>query len=242
MPTTNAHLLTPDSTVSVKRLVDGDGTTFEEWIIRTFQTPWAYSEDWSDIVSPGAGVEGSLNFGTENLYLAMADSDSLPGYFEIELTDASANISTVIQAPVTIQGPVIGDGAAGLGEFGSYLTKTYESIICSVTGENANVATGDGKITWRMPYAMTLTEVRASVKTAPAGSTIDIDIEETGATVLSTLLTIDAGEKTSTTAAVPAVISDSSLADDAEMTINVDQIGSGTAGVGLKVYLNGYRT
>jgi hypothetical protein len=55
--------------------------------------------------------------------------------------------------------------------------------------------------------------------------------------VLSTKLSIDTTEKTSTTAATAAVISDSSLADDAEITIDIDQVGSSTAGTGLKVGL-----
>jgi hypothetical protein len=93
-----------------------------------------------------------------------------------------------------------------------------------------------------MPYAFTLTAVRASVKTAPVGSTITVDINENGTTILSTKITIDSGEKTSTTAAIPPVISDASLADDSEITIDIDQVGSSTAGVGLKVYLIGTRT
>ena len=48
-------------------------------------------------------------------------------------------------------------------------------------------------------------------------------------------------EKTSTTAATPAVISDSAIADDAEITVDIDQIGSGNAGKGLKVWLIGSR-
>ena len=52
--------------------------------------------------------------------------------------------------------------------------------------------------------------------------------------------TIDNTEKTSTTASTPAVISDSSLADDAEITIDIDQVGDGTA-KGLKVTLIGTR-
>jgi hypothetical protein len=55
-----------------------------------------------------------------------------------------------------------------------------------------------------MPYAFTVTDVRASVNTAPTGSTILIDINEGGTTILSTKLMIDASEKTSTTAATPA--------------------------------------
>lgn len=239
LPTTDASGLTPDSSISVKRLVTGDGSTKEEWIIRLFQVPWAYSESWSAISN---GVTGTLNFGTENLYKEIAAGNSATGYFEIELTDASANVTTPIQAPVTITGEVIGDGVAGAGEFASYLTKTYEAIIISVTGETENASTGTSKITFRVPYAMTLTGVRASVATAPVGAELILDINESGSTILSTKLSIDAGEETSTTAATPAVISDSSLADDAEITIDIDQVGSGTAGAGVKCYLLGYRT
>mgnify|MGYP003627994563 CR=1 FL=1 len=238
LPTSDSSLLTPDSSVSIKRLVTGDGSTKEEWIIRLFQTPWAYSESWSNITN---GVTGSLNFGSENLFLAMGSANSLSGYFEIELTDGGGNVSTVIQAPTMILGPVIGDGVAGSASWSSYITETYETIIISVTSESGSASTGTGLVTWRMPYAMTLTSVRASVKTAPTGSTIICDLNEEGSTVLSTKVSIDTGEKTSTTAATPPVISDSALADDAEMTIDVDQIGSGTAGVGLKFYLIGKR-
>lgn len=238
LPTTDASGLTPDSTVSVKRLVTGDGSTKEEWIVRLFQVPWAYSESWSVISN---GRNGALNFGTENLFKAFAGENSVTGYFEIELTDASANVSTVIQAPVTINGEVLGDGVAGAGDFSSYLTSTLESVILAVTGETADVSEGSGLVTFRMPYPMTLTEVRASVVTAPTGDEIDVDILEGGASVLSTALTIDAGELTSTTAATPAVISDPNLADDAQITIDVNGVGSGTVGAGLKVYLNGTR-
>ena len=112
-------------------------------------------------------------------------------------------------------------------------------MACS--DETNAITTGTAKLTFRMPHAMTLTEVRANVQTAPAGSTIIIDINEGGSSILSTKLTIDASEKTSTTAATPAVISDTALADDAEMTIDFDQVGSSTAGVGVKIWLIGYR-
>ena len=59
--------------------------------------------------------------------------------------------------------------------------------------------------------------------------------------ILSTKLTIDATEKTSTTASAAPVISDSALADDAEITIDIDGVGSTIAGAGLKIYLIGYQ-
>ena len=121
------------------------------------------------------------------------------------------------------------------------LTALAGSLVATSGFAGALDVTGTAKVTFRTPHAMTLTEVRASVNTAPVGSTIIVDINEGGSTILSTKLTIDASEKTSKTAAVAAVISDTALADDAEMTIDIDQIGSSTAGKGLKVWLIGYR-
>lgn len=114
-------------------------------------------------------------------------------------------------------------------------------IQVAVSDETTDLTTGTGSITFRMPHDMTLTEVRASVTTAPTGSVLTVDINESGTSVLSTKLTIDATEKTSTTATTGAVISDSALADDSEITIDIDTIGSTIAGAGLKVTLIGYR-
>lgn len=128
------------------------------------------------------------------------------------------------------------DGAGGAAWEG---TATEIGIACS--DETTDLSAATGVATFRMPYAMTLTDVRASVTTAPVGSTLIVDINESGSTILGTKLSIDASEKTSETAATPAVISDSALADDAEITIDIDQVGSTTAGAGLKIWLIGTR-
>lgn len=118
-------------------------------------------------------------------------------------------------------------------------TSTTESFIIAASDETTDLTTGTDKVTFRMPYAFTVTDVRCSVNTAPTGSTIIVDINESGTSILSTKLTIDATETTSETAATPAVISDSALADDAEISIDIDQIGSTVAGTGLKVVIIG---
>ena len=116
-----------------------------------------------------------------------------------------------------------------------------QSIVVAASDETTALATGTAKVTFRMPYAFTLTSVRASLTTAQAsGSIFTVDINESGTTILSTKLTIDNTEKTSTTAATAAVISDVNLADDAEITIDIDQVGDGTA-MGLKITLIGTR-
>ncbi|MDD4971905.1 MAG: hypothetical protein PHT07_20965 [Paludibacter sp.] len=107
----------------------------------------------------------------------------------------------------------------------------------AISDETTALTTGTSKVTFHMPVSCTLTKVRASVNTAPTGATLIFDINESGTSVLSTKLSIDASEKTSRTAASQAVISDSSIANDAEMTIDIDQIGSTIAGAGAKIIL-----
>ena len=114
-------------------------------------------------------------------------------------------------------------------------------IQLAASDETTALTAGASKVSFRMPFAMTLTDVRASLVTAQASGTIfTVDINEAGVSVISTKLTIDNTELTSVTAATPPVISDSALADDALITIDIDQIGDGTA-KGLKVLLKGTR-
>ena len=116
------------------------------------------------------------------------------------------------------------------------------TISFAISDETSDLTVGSGKLVFRMPYAMTITDVRASVTTSPTGSTIIVDIEQGGSSIFTTnLLSIDAGEKTSTTAATPPNITTTALTDDAEIIVNIDQVGSTVAGTGLKVYLIGTR-
>ena len=118
-----------------------------------------------------------------------------------------------------------------------------ESFIIAASDETTALTVGTDKATFRMPYGFTLTAVRASLTTAGTTSGLTtIDIHESGTTILSTKITIDLTETTSVTAAAQPVISDASLADDAQMTIDVDAISGGGTEAGLKVTLIGYQT
>jgi hypothetical protein len=115
---------------------------------------------------------------------------------------------------------------------------TTIAIACSDLITAITAGTFKGYI--RMPYAMTVTSVKASLASAQtAGSIFTVDINEAGATILSTKITVDNTEKTSTTAVTAPVVSDTALANDAEVSIDVDQ--SGTSPKGLIVYLEGFR-
>lgn len=108
-------------------------------------------------------------------------------------------------------------------------------IVVALSDETTDLTTGDARVTIRAPRALNLTGVRASLNTASTSGAVTVRIKESGTTIFSTNLTIDQDEKTSTTAATAAVISDTAIADDAELTFDI--VGAGTGAKGLKVAL-----
>jgi hypothetical protein len=182
-----------------------------------------------------AGGSSPANTGVEGRALGTTTGTNLGGYFRasggasnyaIRLVDGTEGLDKVLKSDANGYGTWDGQS---------------EVLVIACSDETTDLTTGTAKVTFRMPYAMTLEDVRASVTTAPTGSTLTCDVNESGVSVLSTVISIDAGEKTSTTATTPPVISDSALADNAEITIDLDQIGSTVAGTGLKIYLIGKR-
>ena len=123
----------------------------------------------------------------------------------------------------------------------SVKTTVALAIAC---GDETTATTTGQKISFRMPYAMTLNAgiagVTGSLVTAGTGvNLLTVDINEGGSTILSTKLTFDATETTTTSAATPVVISDTALAADSVITIDVDQLDSGGVAAGLKISLIG---
>ena len=118
------------------------------------------------------------------------------------------------------------DGTKWVPNSGDYATVAQaksETLVIAVSDEITSLTAGAAKVTFRMPWAMALADARASLSTASSSGNP----------------TIDSGEKTSTTAAAPKIISDANLADDAEITVDIDIAGTGAKG--LKVTLIGTR-
>ena len=117
------------------------------------------------------------------------------------------------------------------------------ALEIAASDETTALSAGTAAVTFRLPWGLTLNAgiagVIASLTTAGTGSVVTVDINEGGASILSTKITIDPTEKTSYTAAVPVVISDTSLAFNAEMTVDIDGVDSGGVAAGLKIMLIG---
>jgi hypothetical protein len=187
----------------------------------------------------GTGITITVNDGADTITIAISDAEllALAG-----LTSAAGKVPYFTGSGTAAVTDSTSYGRALLNAADGGDIKPTESIILACGDETTAITIGTAKVTFRIPYAFTVTAVRASVNTAPTGSTILIDINEAGTTILSTKLMIDATEKTSQTATTAYVISDASLADDAEISIDFDQVGSTVAGAGVKVVLIGHRT
>lgn len=168
-------------------------------------------------------------------------NSTLSGSEYVELVQSGANVKALLSALKTFITSGFLTSSTAASTYGTIAQAKAEYLVLAASDESTALTTGTTKVTFRMPYAMTLSGVRCSLTTAQtSGSILTVDINDSGASILSTKLTIDNTEKTSTTAATAAVISDTSLADDAEITIDIDQVGDGTA-KGLKITLIGTR-
>ena len=113
IPTIDATGLTPSSTVSITKLVTGDGSTQEQWLTRIFRNPIAFQDTWTNFTKTGvgAGIQGVLGLGTPEIYSQFSESvTSFSSTMEMEITDTDGNAITIFQIPVTIGGESIGSG------------------------------------------------------------------------------------------------------------------------------------
>ena len=121
----------------------------------------------------------------------------------------------------------------------------YESHLIELGDEATALTAGVAKKTVRWPYKFRLEHpeggvgARASLTVASSSGAVVVDINQDGASLFATPLSIDESEETSVSAGSPAVLANGVLEEDAELTFDVDAAGTGAAG--LKIWLIGYR-
>lgn len=92
------------------------------------------------------------------------------------------------------------------------------------------------KDVWVAPCKGKIVEVHAKVGTAPTGATLIVDVNKNGTTIYTTQANRPTVAISGTTAAVGANAV-TAVAEDDLISIDIDQIGSGTAGSNLAVSL-----
>ena len=180
-------------------------------------------------LTAGAGIDVTVGDGSIEI-IAETAADDNPGIAELATT-AETNTGTDTGRVVTP------DGLAG--------SVHGEKVIQMVVVEFATaLTTGNGKFYFHVPSTlngMNIVDVHAEVISAPAGSTIIIQLRNVtqSADILSTRITIDASETGSDTAAAAAAIDtgEDDLATNDVIAVDIDQIGVSTAGSGLIVTL-----
>ncbi len=198
----------------------------------------------SSIVDNGAGIIsiGDVSGFSHNYTATAATANRTHN-------DPDADSNTVQPATCTAGKLISAISAAGV------LTCTGPTRVVQVEvfGPGVDTATGDGKAYFRIPTplnGMNLTAVSANVLTAGTTGTINIDVDRcaaaatgnvcsgTVADMLSTNLTIDTGENSSSNAATPAVIdaANDDVATGQILRINVDAVHT-TPAQGLIVNL-----
>jgi hypothetical protein len=114
----------------------------------------------------------------------------------------------------------------------------FFEVACS--DETTALSAGTAKATWRQMGNVVIDEVRASLTTAQVGGQVVVDLNASGASILSTVIIIDAGSKTSVGSSPQPVISDNVVYDNEEWTADLDNIGgSPVTATGLKVQIIG---
>jgi hypothetical protein len=135
------------------------------------------------------------------------------------------DFSNLVKSVAGLTGEITVSGlltALGLDDYADAFNEYY-AFACS--DESTVLSAGTGKVTFRMPFAMTLTAVRASLVTPQtSGSIFTVDVNKGGTSILSTKLTIDNTEDTSKDAATAAVISTSAFAEDDKISVDIDQV------------------
>ena len=203
------------------------------------------------LISPDGLVEKSMSVTNAGVFV-MPDSAQFTGTIILPNTtsigDVSATeISYLDGVTSNIQTQVNGKANSASPTFTGTVTIptleittkliSEETMTLALSDETTVITTGTAKLTFRMPFAAQLTKIpRASLTNASTSGNPTVDINKNGASILSTKLSIDANEKTSVTAAIAAVLSSSSIADDDELTFDIDTAGTGAKGLKITLY------
>lgn len=206
-------------------------------------TPAAHSHAWGDITS---SIPTHLN----TIAVLSPSNDDFLVYVSGAWTNRTvAQVKTLLNYTKTDIGLGNVDNTSDATKNSASVTLTNKTIsyadniiqgapfayTYAISDETSDITNGTAKITFRAPHTMTVTAVRASLSNTSSSGNPTFDINESGTSILGTKLSIDASEKTSITAASAATITDASIADDAEITIDIDTAGTGAKGAKITI-------
>jgi len=164
------------------------------------------------------GLVAEANPTISDVASAQVDWYAAPGLYDLKLADGTVLAESVVVADTV-------DATTVVASF-------YLSGALSVAAHALKVPA---------PYAATITGVRLAVGTAPVGAAILVDVNKAGTTIYTTQgnrPTIADGATSGGPGTAPDV---TAVAAGDLLSVDVDQVGSGTAGSNLTVQVLGTR-
>jgi len=132
-------------------------------------------------------------------------------------------------------------GATGAGATGATGAGSTVFTI-ALSDEETSLTTRYSVTRFRAPWPMSITQIpRSSVSRASNYGVVTVDIKSNGTSILgANKLSIDATEKTSTTAAIPTTLTSANvlISDDSEITFDIVAGGGFAAGLKINLYYN----
>ena len=183
---------------------------------------------WDALVDAYTAPPITLGAGSED-YLSVSSSEITGNPIDLDNLSATGTPS----ATTFLRGDNSWATPAGGGASNTDMGLAVSDETTSLTG-STTTALG----TFHAQKAGTWSEILIGVTTAPTGSTLTCDVHKNGTTIFSTKPTIDAGEKTSVTAATASVLSTTTYAKGDLIELFCDSVGTTVAGAGLKFYFN----
>ncbi len=129
---------------------------------------------------------------------------------------------------ITTHGPI---NAGDIEDVAVLKTENFSYIEVMIFDPETDVATGIKKAFVHIPFAGTLLSVHAQIDTVSSSGDPVFNIKKNGGEILSTKISIDAGDHGSHEATTPPVISDDAVAVNDVYTCDVDGAGTGAKGL-----------
>ena len=130
-----------------------------------------------------------------------------------------------------------------IGRLVGYLqnNKLFRSVIrrellLPIGDETTAITVGTNKFRFRAPCDMKVLALRGSLNVGSTGGPLTVDVNSDGTTIMATSkVNFDATELTTDTAATPNAITAPTILKDSIVSVDVDAVGTGAAG--LKLWL-----
>jgi hypothetical protein len=198
----------------------------------------------------------SINLNDNLIVQAPKATDDRYGPYESE-AEATSSIENIVRYQGLTAGVIVGgevvdywfkDGIADL----DFVVKTtggsggtagiVGDIGFACSDEITDLTTGL-RLTFHAPYSLDISQIKLSCNSPPLGSNLIVDIKDNGTSIFTDKPFVPDGAEiessvyTLTSAPDPYVLN-----VDNEVTVFIDQVGSTSAGRGLKVWLLGNKT